>query len=322
MNGAESDTVLTSLEESRPHRGVVTIGTFDGVHRGHHHLLRSALIRARELDVAVSAITFEPVPGSVLRPDLFAGRICRADEKIERLQRAGLDHIVVLTFDRALAQLSPETFMGRVKVATGLRELWIGEAFALGRDRVGDVPRLTAIGRDLGFEVVAVPRLTHGDDVISSSAIRRAVMDGDVARAERFLGVPFRVSGEVIHGAHLGRTIGYPTANFVPPASLVPLADGIYASQARLPDGRGPRPAMTYVGTRPTVNSGDRLIETHLLDFTADLYGLVIDVDMRERLRGDRTFAGMDELIAQMRQDEAATRAALARIGANAPAEN
>ena len=302
----------TSLEACKPSAGVVSIGTFDGVHRGHRHLLDRAVDRAGELGVPLTAITFEPVPASVLRPEQFPGRICRADEKLERLMAANLDEIVVVTFDLALAQQSPETFMGALKAHTGLRELWVGEAFALGRNRSGDVPRLREIGRDSGFDVVAVERLSNGDDVISSSAIRRAVMEGDVARAERFLGTPFRVSGEVIHGAHLGRTIGYPTANVVPPAALVPLADGIYASYATLDDGAGPRPAMTYVGTRPTVNAGERLIETHLLDFDGDLYGQIIDVDMLERLRGDERFPGMDELIAQLRRDEAATRESLA----------
>jgi riboflavin kinase/FMN adenylyltransferase len=120
------------------------------------------------------------------------------------------------------------------------------------------------------------------------------------------------VSGEVIHGAHLGRKIGYPTANVVPPPALVPLADGIYASYATLPDRAGPRPAMTYVGTRPTVDGGPRLVETHLFDFSADLYGQIIVVDVLERLRGDATFASLDELVAQLRRDEEAARAVLA----------
>jgi riboflavin kinase / FMN adenylyltransferase len=126
--------------------------------------------------------------------------------------------------------------------------------------------------------------------------------------AGRLLGRPFRVGGEVIHGAQVGRTIGYPTANVIPPSDLVPLADGIYVTCATLPDGAGPRPAMTYVGTRPTVNTGERQVETHLLDFDGDLYGARIEVDILERLRGDATFTGVDELIAQLRRDEAATR--------------
>jgi riboflavin kinase / FMN adenylyltransferase len=156
-------------------------------------------------------------------------------------------------------------------------------------------------------------RETDRAEVISSSAIRNAIQEGEVGRAHRWLGRPFRLSGEVIHGAHLGRTIGYPTANVMPPRELVPLADGIYVSQTWLPGKESPHASMTYVGTRPTVNSGERLVETHLFDFDDDLYGCVIDVDMLDRLRGDEVFAGLDALIAQLRIDEMTARAYFTR---------
>jgi riboflavin kinase/FMN adenylyltransferase len=247
----------------------------------------------------------------VLRPEGFPGRVTSVDDKFERLASLPLDEIVPVTFDRQLAQQTPEQFMAALSGTTHLRELWVGEAFALGKNRAGDVHRLTEIGRDLGFEVVAVSRLSEHGQVISSSAIRRAVTEGDVERAHRFLGRPFRISGEVIHGAHLGRTIGYPTANVAPPVDLVGLADGIYVSWTWLAGEVAARPSMTYVGTRPTVNSGYRLIETHLLDFNGDLYGQTIRVDFLTRLRADATFAGVDALIAQLQADEAATRAQL-----------
>jgi riboflavin kinase/FMN adenylyltransferase len=292
---------------------IVTIGTFDGVHRGHRRLLSRANDRAVELSLRSLALTFEPVPAAVLRPDRFAGRICSPEDKLRHLASSGVAEIAVVTFDLALSRLSPEAFMTEVARQTRLQELWVGEAFALGRDRAGDVARLREIGRDLDFDVIAVPRVTDGGEVVSSSAIRAAIAAGDAGQARRLLGRPFRVSGEVIHGAHLGRTIGYPTANVVPPPSLVPLADGIYASLTRLPDNGEPRPAMTYVGTRPTVNSGARLVETHLFDFSGDLYGQIIDVDVCERLRDDMTFSGLDALIAQLRRDEAAAREYLTR---------
>lgn len=304
--------IYTDLDQVEPRPRVITIGTFDGVHRGHKALLSQAVGRARELGLPALALTFEPAPAAVLRPDKFAGRICTKEEKIEQLAASGVDEILIMAFTLSLSRQTPEEFLSRI-ARVGLVELWVGEAFALGKDRVGDVPRLRAIGADLGFQVIAVPRLTNGEQVISSSAIRTAIREGDVARARRQLGRPFRVHGEVIHGAHLGRAIGYPTANFFPPAELVPLADGIYASLAMLPGDHDPRPGMTYVGTRPTVNSGARQVETHIFDFDGDLYGLTIRVDVIERLRGDAKFESLDALIEQLRRDEIAARSVLRR---------
>ena len=298
--------------EDRPR--VVTIGTFDGVHVGHRSLLGRTRARAGELGLPVLAVTFEPLPAMVLRPERFSGRLCTAADKLRRLAEGGADEIVVLAFNRDFSEQSPEAFMAALAAGARPVEVLVGEEFALGRHRAGDVPRLTAIGRDLGFAVRAVPRLTDGETVISSSAIRAAIERGDVTLAMRYLGRPFSVTGPVVHGAHFGRTIGYPTANVEPPHELVGLADGIYATLATLPDGYGPRPAMTYVGTRPTVNTGDRLVETHLLDFDGDLYGWDVRVDVLERLRPDETYPTIDAMVAQLRRDEAATRSALRRL--------
>ena len=287
---------------------VVCIGSFDGVHRGHQSLLSTAIERARELGVGSAIVTFEPIPAMVLRPDQFPGRICTPEEKFDRLAKFGFDDIVSLKFDRELAQQSPETFLEWLSETTHLTELWVGEAFALGKNRVGDVNRIRQIGADLGFTVTAVPRLTNGGDVVSSSAIRAAIHEGEMAKVAELLGKPFRIAGEVIHGAHLGRTIGYPTANVVPPAELVGPGDGIYVACAHLEGGKIGRQAMTYVGTRPTVNTGARLIETHLFDFDGDLYGQRLSVDFLERLRGDQTFDGVEPLVAQLKQDEQASR--------------
>ena len=307
MMNENGPTLYNSLTECPSRPRVMTIGTFDGVHRGHQALVAAALERGRALGLPVAAITFEPVPAQVLRPEQFPGRICAAEAKLCHLADLGIKEIVAIRFDRELAQQSPEEFMAAV-AATGLKELWVGEAFALGKNRSGNVERLREIGEELGFAVTTMKRITEDGQVISSSAIRKAIQEGDVAQTMRALGRPFRVSGEVIHGAHLGRTIGFPTANVVPPAELVPLADGIYASLTTLPGANSVRPSMTYVGTRPTVNSGERLIETNLFDFDGDLYGQTITVDLMERLRGDQVFSGVDALIAQLHSDEAAAR--------------
>jgi riboflavin kinase/FMN adenylyltransferase len=300
-----------TLDALPPEPHVVTVGTFDGVHLGHRHLIGQTAARGRELGLPTLAVTFEPPPAAVLRPDAFRGRLCTPEEKRTELLACGADLVAVVPFTRALAAESAEAFMARL-AATGLRELWVGDDFALGHRRTGDLPRLREIGADLGFAVVAVPRISLAGDALSSSAIRAAVLAGEVAAARRLLGRPFRVGGEVIHGKKLGRTIGFPTANVAPPPDLVPLADGIYATWAWLPGDAAPRPAITYVGTRPTVNGGPRLVETHLLDFDGDLYGQDLRVDLLERLRADETFGSLDAMVEQLKRDEARARAVLA----------
>jgi riboflavin kinase/FMN adenylyltransferase len=306
---------LVSFQEMEPTKRVVTIGTFDGVHLGHAKLISSTRDRAKELGARSTIVTFEPVPASVLRPDKFAGRVCTAGRKLTLLEALDTDEIVVIEFDRSLAARTPEDFLTELRDRTGMVELWVGEGFALGRDRVGDIARITEIGESLGFRTVAMPRVVVGDEIISSSSIRRAIEAGDVAFAAKSLGRPFSVSGEVIHGAHLGREIGFPTANFFPPEGLVQLGDGIFVSLVLLAGETETRPAMTYVGTRPTINSGVRQIETHLLDFEGDLYGQTIEVAMLEKIRDDQQFPNLDAMIEQLARDEVRTRAILQDVG-------
>ncbi len=304
-----STTIATEFDQLDLTGSIVTIGTFDGVHRGHQMLLKQAIDRARTLGMPCVVVSFEPIPASVLRPDRFRGRICGAEEKQERLLSVGADVLLVVEFTLELAEWSAEEFMVRLLGATGMRELWVGEAFALGKGRAGDTKHLMELGVRHGFDVRAVGRLEGDGGVISSSLIREAVISGRVEVASALLGRDFNVRGEVIRGFQFGRTIGYPTANVAPPVGLAPLADGIYASTVRLPDDRRDYPSMTYVGTRPSVNSGARAIESHLLDFDADLYGQVIDVSIRHRFRPDQHFPSIDELVAQLRRDEEQTRA-------------
>ena len=306
-------SVVVGLDAVASVPSAVTIGTFDGVHRGHQALVQHTVERARQEGLCALAVTFEPPPALVLRPESFAGRLCTPAERDAALLEAGADGVVVVPFTRETSGQSPEAFVGRLVERAGMRLLVVGEDFALGRGRAGDVDRLRELGSALGFAVEAIARIDLGPEPLSSTAIRAAIRAGDVARARRLLGRPFRVAGEVIHGRKLGRTIGFPTANVVPPADLVPPADGIYASWARLPGDATPRPAITYVGNRPTVNTGGRLVETHLLDFDGDLYGLVLTVDLLERLRPDAEFPSLDALVAQMKVDEAQARPILAR---------
>jgi riboflavin kinase/FMN adenylyltransferase len=297
-----------SIEDVAVHDALLTIGTFDGVHLGHQLLISSAAARARELGVPFGIVTFEPIPASVLRPEQFIGRLCPPEDKLRLLGSFQPDLLLVIKFNLELAGQTPEEFMSSLSQATSLRELWIGEAFALGKGRSGGVERLTEIGHDLGYSVTAVQREEDIDGVISSSRIRHAVQLGDISLANRLLGRPFRIRGEVVQGAQFGRTIGYPTANVFPPVDLVALADGIYASKVILAGEDQQRLSMTYVGTRPSVNTGARQIETHVLDYSGDLYGQEICVDVMQRLRPDAYFPSVDALVAQLRIDEEHTR--------------
>lgn len=311
-----NDSIVTPVSVERledlpraPH--MVTIGSFDGVHRGHQFLLRSAGDRAVAVGLPLLIVTFEPLPAQVLRPDQFKGRLCSREVKLDLLSASGPQSVAVLQFTHAFSRLSADEFMSMLAAAASPREVWVGEAFALGRNRAGNVQRLQELGAALGYRVEAVPRLEDETGVISSSAIRELILNGDPAAAARKLGRLFRVEGEVIHGAHVGRTIGFPTANVVPPAEIARLPDGIYATYADLPGVESRAPSMTYIGTRPALNTGARLIETHVLDFDGDLYGQCIGVEFVARLRGDATFSSIPELVAQLQADEVATRAAL-----------
>lgn len=297
-----------------PHDGsrVATIGTFDGVHRGHQLLIRHARDRAEAAARPLTVITFDVPPASVLRPEHFPGAIVSLERKLELLRVAGADEIIVLDFTPELSHITADGFMDVLERDAGVTELYTGEGFALGYRRQGtvDVLREMAAGRGMRFE--AIPRLMDRHGIVSSSEVRTLVQSGQVEEAASALGRWFRVEGEVLHGAQVGRQIGYPTANIAPPVSLVRLADGIYATLTHLPGQEKPVPSMTYIGTRPALNTGQRQIETHLLDFDGDLYGQVLAVDFVRRLRADADFPSVDDLIAQLRRDEAQTREVLA----------
>lgn len=305
-------TTLPPIPRSSGGRHVVSIGTFDGVHLGHQYLLQQSAARALELRLPLLVVTFEPNPAQVVRPDRFRGRLNTPQQKLDRLRAAGAEEVIVVPFTVELMHESPEMFLGHLVDATDPAEVWVGEEFALGYNRSGDVGRLTEIGNEMGFALRAVPRREFGGQVVSSSRIRQFVLDASPEEAERLLGYPYRVSGEVIKGAQIGRTIGFPTANVVPPPQLVQVPDGIYATLATIEGVGRTMDAMTYIGTRPALNTGDRLIETNVLDFAGDLYGLTLNCDFLMRLRPDATFDSLDALVAQLGRDEHDARSVLA----------
>ena len=290
---------------------VLTVGTFDGVHRGHQLLLDLTAQRAVDLGLSSMVLTFEPVPAQVLRPDRFPGRICSAAEKLEHIARFPMDAITVLPFTVPFSKQTAEEFMSLIAAQINPVEMLVGEGFAMGRDRQGTVARLSVLAAERGFRLSSVPRLQDGEIIISSSEIRRSLAAGDVSRAGRFLGRPFSVTGRVIHGAHLGRTIGFPTANVEPAVGLIVPEDGIYASLASIGSKSRRYPAMTYIGTRPTVNTGGRLVETHLLDFDGDLYGKQLSVDLLSHIRRDQRFDSLEAMVRQLKHDEVEARQVL-----------
>lgn len=290
---------------------VVSIGTFDGVHRGHQHLLTRVRERATELGLSSLVVTFEPTPVQLFNPDLFKGRLVTPERKLKLIGACGIDRAIVLPFTREFAKLSPEEFMAQLVEQVQPVELWVGSDFALGHGRSGNVDRLRAIGSKMNLTVNAVDRIDFDGMAVSSSVIRNLIADGHVETADRLLGQPYEISGEVIRGSQVGRTIGYPTANVALPQSLALPADGIYVAHARIEGETQERPAMTYIGTRPALNTGSRLIETHLIDFDDDLYGKQLTTSFVKHLRPDSDFTSVESLVAQLRQDEADTRKAL-----------
>jgi riboflavin kinase/FMN adenylyltransferase len=303
---------LLRLPSDRPR--VATIGTFDGVHRGHQALVAHARASAAQESLPLTVITFDQPPAAVLRPDLFPGAIAPLDRKVEILRAVGADEIIVLPFTPALSQVTAEAFMDVLAADARVAELYTGEGFALGHKRKGTVDVLERLSAERGMQFQAIPRVEDHHGVVSSSEVRRAIQQGDADEAALLLGRWFEVIGEVIHGAQVGRKIGYPTANVLPAEGMVQLADGIYATVSRIGAGGEPVPSMTYIGTRPALNTGRRMIETHLLDFDGDLYGKTLTVEFVRRLRPDANFASVDELVAQLQRDEAETRSVLASV--------
>lgn len=303
---------LEPLRKPTRRANVATIGTFDGVHRGHLALIAHARQRAEAASLPLIVVTFDPPPAAILRPDQFPGAIEPIRRKVDMLHGAGADDVIVLPFTAELAQVTASEFMDTLAGDAAVHELYVGEGFALGHKRLGTVEVLASLAEERGMRFAAIPRVEVDHGVVSSSQIRRAVQQGNADGAAALLGRWFRVEGEVIHGAHVGRTIGFPTANVLPEKDLVQLADGIYASLAYLPGSDNAIHAMTYIGTRPALNTGGRLIETHLLDFDGDLYGQILVVDFVKRIRADADFPSLEDLVAQLRRDEAQTRAVLA----------
>lgn len=292
-----------------PHGSVLTIGAFDGVHRGHRALLEAARADARARSLPLVALSFEPLPRQ-----FFAGR-----ERIVRLSTPRqkfcqlieiADAVGLLRFNQSLASMNASEFVESVLLARlHAHSVWVGPDFRFGKARTGDIALLRKLSESLDFEVSTIAPICEGGDRISSSNIRAALAGGDFTRAARLLGRPFRMSGHVVHGLQLGRKLGYPTANLPILHGQAPVG-GIFAVRV---SGAGleAMPGVASLGTRPTVGGVEPILEAHLFDWNGDLYGQRIEVEFIAHLRNEARFADLDAMVVQIHRDAAEARAVL-----------
>ena len=306
------------LDRVSPEREtVITIGVFDGVHRGHAHLLRH-LISAAGSVYQPAVITFANHPITVLQPGRQVSLITTLERKEQLIREKGVDLVVSLEFSEELAQLSAREFVGLLKEKLRMKGLVIGSDFALGRNREGNAERLSELGSELGFSVEIVEPLLLDGLLVKSRVIRQRLIDGDVAVSNHLLGRTFSMAGQVVTGDRRGRTLGFPTANVNISMAMAHPADGIYATWAVVDGER--RPSATSIGVRPTFGLTERLVEVYILDFDGDLYGQELEVEFVDKLRDQETFSSLEALVDQINLDVANTRETLAISGgANAP---
>lgn len=294
------------------HRGcVLTIGAFDGMHLGHQEMLRVLREHAREQGLPAVVLSFEPTPREFFARGTPPARLSRFREKVAALSSNGIDRFVCLRFNDAMRTMTRARFVDDVLVsALGTRHIVVGHDFRFARDNDGSVATLQTYGPKNGFGVTEVPKYEIDGERVSSSLIRIALANGDLQRARKFLGRPYRMTGKVIHGAKLGRTLGFPTANLRLHRRTTPVA-GVFAVRVS-GDGLDRAPGVASLGTRPAVNGTELLLEAHIFDFSADLYRQYLHVDFIERLRDEQWFPSVDDLVAQMHNDACRAREILA----------
>ncbi|MBT4010624.1 MAG: bifunctional riboflavin kinase/FAD synthetase [Actinobacteria bacterium] len=291
---------------------VLTIGAYDGVHRGHRKVIAEVCRLAEERGLGSAVVTFDRHPASVVRPESAPLLLTDLEQKLELLAATGVDQTLVVPFDEQRAAETAEDFVTNVLVGClKVKLIVVGEDFHFGFRRLGNVALLREMGQALGFAVTGLglvgmdgePARDH--EQVSSTFIRRALGRGDLARANAMLGRPYEVRGTVVKGDQRGRTLGFPTANVRVDASILLPADGVYAGRVELPSGER-RDAALSLGTRPHFfNDGDLLLEAHLIDFSGDLYGQEVNVSFEKNLRPQQKFENLEALVAQLEKDVA-----------------
>jgi riboflavin kinase / FMN adenylyltransferase len=301
-------------ETDLPSGGIATIGNFDGVHLGHRRILEAVVARARETDRPSIAITFEPHPLSVLRPDRAPRRLQTLHQKEEAIEALGVENLLVIPFTRDFSLIEPEEFVRSVlEERLAVSELFLGSHFAFGRGKRGDLALLTRMGPECGFVASGVEEVFFEGEPVSSTRIRTAIARGDIRRANAMLGREYELDGLVAKGDKVGRKIGYPTINLEPENELHP-ADGVYVTQIHIRSFGRRFDCVTNIGRRPTVYEDySTTIETYVLDFSADVYGEKVRLFFFDRLREERKFPSVTDLSEQIARDIQATRDYFAR---------
>jgi riboflavin kinase/FMN adenylyltransferase len=290
-----------------PLGGVVCIGAFDGLHRGHQAMLARVFERASAMQLLPAAISFEPLPREFFARGVAMPRLSNAREKIAGIAASGMQRLLSLRFDANLSAISAEDFVARVLVERlNAREVWVGQGFRFGHKRAGDFALLQQLGPRFGFIARELESIQHDGVRISSSAIREALAASDFKSAARGLGRPFSMGGHVVRGRQLGRTLGYPTANLRLGTRVAPV-QGIFAVYVHGVTA-APWPGVASLGVRPTVNGKEPLLEAHLFDFDGDLYGRRISVEFVAKLRDEAKFDNLDAMVEQIHLDAATAR--------------
>jgi phosphoribosyl 1,2-cyclic phosphate phosphodiesterase len=301
---------------------VLAIGNFDGIHLGHQAILRAAVQRAAKTGDVSTALTFDPSPRRVLRPESAPLRVSTNAQRMDWFGTVGLEAAVVLPFTLDLARLSPEQFVEQILVhGLHVRAVLVGENFRFGHKQAGDVALLRELGARHGFAVEIIPPVELEGEIVSSTAIRREIADGKVTHAARLLGRPFALTGEIVTGTGTGRRFTFPTLNLKPDQELLP-ARGVYVTRTLLEGETKSRRSVTNVGMRPTFNGASLNVETHLLDFSGEVTAKHMEVRFWKRLREEKKFTGAEELRAQIARDIASARRFFTRLRRNRSLRN
>lgn len=302
--------VLRTIGELRNLPGplYLAIGVFDGVHLGHQAVIGRALEGARQGGGTAVVVTFDPHPVRVLRPEQAPRLLTSTAHKLQLIRNLGVAHQLIIHFDHAFSATPPEDFIRALAVAAQpLREICVGFEWSFGKGRAGNLALLERLGTELGYDEVGVPAVKVEDEIVSSTLIRAAVENGELAHAAKLLGREFTILGTVVEGDRLGRKLGFPTANLSAHNEQYP-PNGVYAVEARLGDRL--LPGVANIGVRPTVKhaGGVRLLEVHLFDFREEIYGEDLEITFRKFLRPEQKFPGLDALREQIQKDAALAR--------------